>query len=165
MIMCKPEKNKKQTICIIAVLILVAVLMYCMTTIIPAFKWFFQLAFLVSLVICLNYFINHSMTQWIYQLSESDFTVIKQTGAKQITVCSLALSESVLLISEAKYKETNEKAKHPNIRSRFNYCQNVNTGSYIYICKFRDDETLIKFEPNEIFVSAMNDAISNAKGN
>ncbi len=164
MIMCKPEKNKKQTICIIAVLILVAALMYCMTTIIPAFKWLFQLAFLVSLVICLNYFINHSMTQYIYRLSESDFTVIKQTGTKEVTVCSLALSESVLLVSEAKYKETNERSKHPNIASRFNYCQNVNTGAYIYICNFRNNETLIKFEPNEIFVSAMLEAISKSKG-
>lgn len=164
MIMCKPEKNKKQSICILAIMILAAALFYCLISIIPAFKWLFQLAFLISAVVCINFIINHSMTQWIYQLSESDFTVIKQTGAKQVTVCSLALSESVLLISEAQYKATNEKTKHPNIRSRFNYCQNVNMGAYIYICKFRDNETLIKFEPNEIFVSAMNDAISNAKG-
>lgn len=164
MIMCKPEKNKKQTVCIIAVLGLAGVLIYCLMNLIPGFKWLFQLAFLIVAVLCLNFIINHSMTQWIYQLSESDFTVIKQTGAKQITVCSLALSESVLLISDAQYKATNEKSKHPNIRSRFNYCQNVNMGAYIYICKFRDNETLIKFEPNEIFVSAMNDAISNAKG-
>lgn len=162
--MCKPEKNKKQTICIIAILVLAAVLMYCMMTLIPAFKWLFQLAFLLSAVLCLNFIINHSMTQWIYQLSESDFTVIKQTGARQITVCSLALSESVLLMSDEQYRSSNEKAKHQDIKSRFNFCQNVNTGSYIYICKFRDNETLIKFEPNEIFVSAMNDAISNAKG-
>ena len=73
-------------------LLFAAALMYCMTSLIPMFKWMFQLAFFVSLVICLNFFINHSMTQWIYQLSESDFTVIKQTGTKQITVCSLALS-------------------------------------------------------------------------
>lgn len=163
--MCKPEKNRKQTICVIAILVLAGVLLYCLMTLLPLFKWAFQLGFLITVVFCLNFIINHSMTQWIYQLSESDFTVIKQTGNKQITVCSLALSESVLLVSEAQYKATNEKAKHPNIRSRFNYCQNVNVGAYIYICKFRDDETFIKFEPNEIFVAAMNDAITKSKGN
>lgn len=162
--MCRPEKNKKQTICIIAILILALALMYCLSTILPMYKWIFQLAFLICAVLCFNFIINHSMTQWIYQLSESDFTVIKQTGNRQTTVCSLALSESVLLVSESSYKQSGEKTKHPNIRSRFNFCQNVNTGAYIYVCKFRDYETLIKFEPNEIFVSAMLNAISNAKG-
>lgn len=164
MIMCKPEKNKLQTIVVIIVLALCGGLMFCLSVIVPNVKWLFQLAFLISAVLCLNFVINHSMTQWIYRLSNEDLSIIKQTGNKSVTVCSLALSESILLISEAAFREKNEGKKHPNITHRFNYCQNVNTGAYVYICKFRDGEALLKFEPNEIFVSAMLDAIANAKG-
>ena len=164
MFMCKPEKNKKQSTATIIIFILIALIFAILSAISPAYKWFFQLLFIAATAVVIFVLTRYTMAQWIYRVEGSTFEVIKQSGSKSTTVCSLELAESLLLIAEVSFRRGVDKDKYDGvIHKQFNYCQNLNADAYCYVFKFQDRNFVMRFEPNEAFIQLLNEAIAESK--
>ncbi len=164
MFMCKPEKNKKQSIAVVIIFSLTAVVFAMLSITMPSYKWVYQLLFVFVIVYVITVLTRHTMAQWIYSVEAGSLIIVKQLGTRTTTVCTLELSESLLLINETAFKEGKEKDKYNGvIHKQFNYCQNMCCGCYCYVFKFQDKNYMLKFEPNELFVKMLNDEIAAAK--
>ncbi|HBL84470.1 MAG: hypothetical protein A2Y17_10105 [Clostridiales bacterium GWF2_38_85] len=163
MILCKPERNSKNTYCVIFVFSLLGISMWIFSSTFQYLKWVFQLILILSAVAAIYLIIRYTMTQYVYQLSLTDLIITKTVGNKTTTVCSLDLAESKLLVSKQAFYEKNMEKDVGYIHNKFNFCQNLNCECYYYIYSFRDKNYLIKFEPNEVFVRAMKENIGNIK--
>lgn len=164
MFMCKPEKNKKQSIAVVIIFSLTAVMFTVLWILMPSYRWVYQLLSVFAIIYVINVLSRYTMAQWIYRVEAGSLIIIKQLGTKSTTVCTLDLSESLLLINEMAFREGKGKDKYNGvIHKQFNYCQNLCCSCYCYVFKFQDKNYLIKFEPNELFVKMLNDAIAESK--
>lgn len=164
MFLCKPEKNVRQSVMLIVIISLIAAAFALLSVTAPAYRWIYQLLFCVAVTAVVLILTRNTMTQWIYGVEGTSFTILKQLGSKTTKICDLDLEQSLLLIDEASFLAGKEKDKYAGvIHKRLNYCQNINSPCYCYVFVFQEKNYLIKFEPNEVFVKILNDAIASSK--
>ncbi|HPE95708.1 MAG TPA: hypothetical protein PLT66_06565, partial [Bacillota bacterium] len=113
--MCKPEKNKKQSIAVVIIFSLTAVVFAMLSITMPSYKWVYQLLFVFVIVYVITVLTRHTMAQWIYSVEAGSLIIVKQLGTRTTTVCTLELSESLLLINETAFKEGKEKDKDSGV--------------------------------------------------
>ena len=87
MIKCKPERNPKQAILMIAVCAAVFLGAGYMASTLTSYKWASQAAALVAVTIGIFIIYRYTMTEMIYSVGDGSFTVVKKVGNQETTVC------------------------------------------------------------------------------
>ena len=160
MIKCKPERNPKQAILMIAVCAAVFLGAGYMASTLASYKWASQAAALVAVTIGIFIIYRYTMTEMIYSVGDGSFTVVKKVGNQETTVCSLDVSTAKALIPKKQFTP----AKKASAVKILNHNQNLRpSGSYVYISDFNGKEYAIEFEPNAPFVEAFLAEIEKSK--
>jgi hypothetical protein len=149
MIKCKPIRDSKKAIMLVAFFAILSLVAASVPCVMPSYKGIGQIAFIVVLSIGISFCIRYTMTEMEYTLTEDSFQVRKKVGNKETVVCSLAISETVVLTDKKTYKANAESYGY--ITRKYNFNQNICAQSVIYICKFNGNNILVEFEPNQPF--------------
>lgn len=161
MIKCKPERNAKKAVMLLILFVSLAVLTGLAASIATSYKGAYQLVFIIVLCIGINTVVRYTMSEMEYTLTEDSFEVRKKVGNKVTILCSLAISETVVLMDKKTYVK--DPKAYGYISRKFNFNQNVFTESAIYICKFNGQNYLVEFEPNTAFYDCFHQKISENK--
>lgn len=163
MIKCKPERNPRQAIIMVAVCAVVFLGVSLVSSTIEEFKWASQAVSLASITIGIFLVYRYTMVEMIYSIGDGNFSVIKKVGNKETPVCSLDISTAKALITKNDFKKA-EKNRTYIVTKKLNFNQNMRpANSYVYITEFNGNVYAIEFEPNEPFVKAFCNEIENAK--
>ena len=163
MILCRPERDVRKSI---AILILYTVLSVCLSVLtywLPELQSVFTLLFFALSAAVIMLFYRYTLTQYIYQLTLTELSVIRIVGRQSRVMFSFMLEDSKLLVAKQYFFKDGQGEKWLNVSQKLDACQNIFTSCYYYICGEDGKEVLLKFEPNEQFVRAMLENISNAK--
>lgn len=149
MIKCKPERDPKKAVIIVSFFSVISLISAACACAIPSYKGIFQIIFIVILSIGINSVVRYTMSEMEYTLTEDSFEVRKKVGNKVTMLCSLAISEAVVLTDKKSYKSNS--ASYGYISRKHNFNQNVCANSAIFICNFNGNKILVEFEPNLAF--------------
>ena len=161
MIKCKPERNPQKAVLIISLFIILALVTAFTASIVPKYRGIYHILFIIVLSIGINFTVRYTLSEMEYTLTEDSFEVRKKVGNKVTVLCSLALSETVVLRDKASYKK--DSKAYGYIFRKYNFNQNISANSAIYICKFNDKNLLVEFEPNSAFYDCFQQKITENK--
>ena len=153
----------RKILTMLAVYILTAALLSAFSQHYPKLANVFMLLFIAASAAVIMLLYRYLLTQYIYQLTLTELVVIRFVGRQSTVACSFALEDSKLLISKQAFFKDGYDEKWAHISQKSECCQNIYARCYYYICGEDGKEMLLKFEPNEVFIRAMNENISNAK--
>ena len=163
MILCRPERDVRKSVAILVIYSALSVCLSVFTYWLPALQSLFTLLFFALSAAVIMLFYRYMLTQYIYQLTLTELSVIRIVGRQSRVVYSFLLEESKLLVAKQYFFKDGQGDKWLNVPQRIDACQNIFASGYYFICGEDGKEVLMKFEPNELFVRAMLDNISNAK--
>lgn len=163
MILCKPERNAQKAVTMLIVYSLVSISLSIFSSSFPNLQPVFAVLFFGATAILIMLLYRYVFSQYIYQLTLTELVIIRSVGRRSTTVGSLSLEDSKLLISKEMFFKNGHDKDFFNLRETLDCCQNLASSCYYYICGEDGKECLLKFEPNEVFVRAMNENISNLK--
>ncbi len=153
------NKPKVISLCLAAA----AVVMFVFSAYAPSFVAAYQLTALILAVVSLEMYVKYVGSDYVYEAAESSLKVYRVNGKKSTCLCSLDYSQSLSEIVSSKEYLTN-KQKFPKTNFNLNYAKNLNPASfYVYFFEFNGKKSMIKFEPDEIFVKYANDKINSSK--
>ena len=161
MIKCKPERNSKKAVMLLLLFAVLAVLTGLAASIASSYKGIYQIGFILVLCVGINTVVRYTMSEMEYTLTEDSFEVRKKVGDKVTLLCSLAISETVVLTDKKTY--VSAPKAYGYISRKFNFNQNVFTDSAVYICKFNGQNYLVEFEPNAAFYDCFRQKIAENK--
>ena len=161
MIKCKPERDPKKAVMMVAFFAILALAASACSCLMPSYRGIFQIFFILILSVGINFTIRYTMTEMEYTLTAESFEVRKKIGDKVTVQCSLALSEAVLLVDKETYKANH--TSEGDISRKYNFNQNVGANSAIFICNFNDKKILVEFEPNSAFYECFHQRINENK--
>lgn len=163
MIKCKPERNPRQAIIMVAVCAAVFLGVSLISSTVEEYKWAAQAVSLVSITIGIFLIYRYTMVEMIYSVGDGNFTVIKKVGNRETPVCSLDISTAKTLLAKNKFKEA-EKKRDYIVTKKLNFNQNMRpAGSYVYVTEFNGKVYALEFEPNQPFVEAFLNEIEISK--
>ena len=161
MIKCKPERDPKKAVLLITFVSLLCLITAACGCLAPTYNGVYQILFVAVLAVGINVVVRYTMTEMEYVLTEDSFEVRKKVGSKTTVVCSLLLSETVILTDKKSYKEKSKSFGYMDMKYNFN--QNICPSSAVYICKFKNKKLLVEFEPNKAFYDCFQQKISENK--
>ncbi len=161
MIKCKPERDPKKAVLLIGFFVVLALVTAACSTASTSYHGIYQLAFIAVLAVGINMVVRYTMTEMEYTLTEDSFEVRKKVGNKVTLVCSLALSETVVLTDKKSYQKN--ASEYGYITRKYNFNQNICAASAIYVCEFNGKRMLVEFEPNRAFYDCFQQKISENK--
>lgn len=158
------SKNKKPHILAIGSAVL-AVVLFLASAFVPKFNFYYQASALILAVASLEIYMKYVGSDYVYDAGERQLKVYKVTGKKSICVCSLDYDESVTCIMKREEYEK-DKEKYPKVNFNVNYAKNIFPKDYyVYMFSFNGKKSLMKFEPDEVFVNYANLFIDKALKN
>lgn len=163
MILCRPERDVRKSIAILVIYSVLSVCLSVLTFWLPALQSVFTLLFFALTAAVIMLFYRYTMTQYIYQLTITEMSVIRIIGRQSRVVSTLSLEDSKLLVAKQYFFKNGQSDEWLDVPQKLDACQNIFASCYYFICGEDGKEVLLKFEPNELFVRAMLDNISNAK--
>ena len=161
MIKCKPERDPKKAVLLISGFAVLALLVGACSCVAASYNGIFQIAFILIVGIGINMVVRYTMTEMEYTLTEDSFEVRKKVGNKVTLVCSLAISETVVLTDKKNYNENAQSYGY--ISRKYNFNQNVSAHSVMYVCNFSGKKILVEFEPNQTFYDCFQQRIAENK--
>ena len=165
MILCRPERDVRKSVTILIIYSVLSVCLSMLTYWLPALQGVFTLLFFALSAAVIMLFYRYTLTQYIYQLTLTELSVIRIVGRQSRVLFSFSLEDSKLLVAKQYFFKDGQSDKWIDVPQRLDACQNIFASCYFFICGEDGKEVLLKFEPNELFVRAMLDNISNAKRN
>jgi hypothetical protein len=160
-IKCKPVRNPEKAILLISVFAVLALVFGALSCLAIMYKGIWQIAFIATVGIGINMAVRYTMTEMEYTLTADSFEVRKKIGNKVTLVCSLALSETVVLTDKKTYRDN--ESVYGNIWRKYNFNQNIFAPSAMYVCNFNGKNMLVEFEPNQTFYDCFQQRISENK--
>ena len=110
-------------------------------------------------------YMKYVASDYIYEACDESFRVYKVTGKKSICVCSLDYDMSLSLAVTNKEYEA-DKSSYPTSAFNVNFAKNLAPKNYyVYFFRFNGKISMMKFEPDEIFCTYLNEKITNAVEN
>lgn len=161
MVKCKPERDPKKAVLLIVIFAVVALISAACSCLMPQYKGIYQIIFIIVLAIGINSVVRYTMTEMEYSLTEDSFEVRKKVGNKVTVLCSLAISETVVLTDKKTYKAN--ATSYGDVVRKYNFNQNVFVDGVIYICNFNGKKLLVEFEPNTAFYNCFLKSIEENK--
>lgn len=160
MYFCKPERNVRQAKLLLLVSVVVTALIFFVGTSIQQYGPLVQMVGFLALIVAIWLNIRYSLTEYEYAVGNGDFCVTKITGNKRQTVCNIALSTAIDIISKRDYDHlpSSEKAI-----IKYSHNQNMKAESFVFLCVFNGKKAMIEFEPNKEFVAIVKNEIILAK--
>ncbi len=155
---CQPPRKSKPIFFITLVSTVLACAFLYVGNELQIAKGLMQLAALFLIVFGLYGVIRFALSDMIYSVSDTQFSVTKVTGNKTKELCCLNLETAIDLCDADEYKQKYAKT----VSRRYDYHQNLFTKTYFYIFEFNGKNFAMRFEPNEQFLSIMREKISSA---
>ncbi len=163
MIKCKPERNPRQAIIMVAVCAAVFLGVSLISSTVEEYKWVSQAVSLAAITIGIFLVYRYTMVEMIYTVGGGTFSVSRKVGNRETVVCSLDISTAKALITKEKFKDA-EKQRLYVTSKNLNFNQNLRPAeSYVYVTEFNGKLFAVEFEPNEPFVEAFLSEIENCK--
>ena len=161
MIKCKPERDPKKAVLLIVFFSLICLATAACGCLATSYNGIYQILFVAVLALGINIVVRYTMTEMEYVLTEDSFEVRKKVGSKTSVVCSLLISETIVLTDKKTFKENAQSYGYMDMKYNFN--QNICPSSVVYICKFKEKKLLVEFEPNKAFYDCFQQKISENK--
>ncbi len=161
MIKCKPERNPKKALMLLGLFAVIALFTAVGASITSSYKSIYHLLFILIVCVGINIMVRYTMTEMEYTLTEDSFEVRKKVGNKVTMLCSLSISETIVLTDKDTYEKN--KKSYGYITRKYNFNQNVFANSAIYICNFNGTNLLVEFEPNTAFYNCFQQKIGENK--
>ncbi len=162
MFKCKPERNPKQAVMlvvILAVLSCVGFLVASFST--NSYRLLAQLIAVAFLVMSIKLVIRYTLSEIEYTVSPAAFVITKTVGAKSNVLCTIDLTTAIALVDKETYLHSKEFS---DVSVKFNFCQNIKAAqTFVFVFMYKGKKSMIEFEPNEVFVKLMSEAIENTK--
>jgi hypothetical protein len=119
-------------------------------------QWLFQMVILVLAVLAIQVLLKYILSDYIYELRDTNFLIYKIQGKKSVCLCSLSLTQSMCpVMTRDEFRKRSETL--PKHHVSLNYCKNIAPkDEFLYMFDFNGKITLLLFEPDEIFVKHMN---------
>lgn len=155
---CQPPRKSKPIFIITVVSTVLACALLYVGNELQIAKGLMQFAALFLIVFGLYAVIRFALSDMIYSVSDTQFSVTRVTGNKTKELCCLDLETAIDLCGADEYKQKYAKA----VSRRFDYHQNLFAKTYFYIFEFNGKNFAMRFEPNEQFLGIMREKVSNA---
>lgn len=160
---CKPERNPKQAILLVVSLAVLSCAGFLVASFTNSYRLLAQLTAVTFLIMSISLVVRYTLTEIEYTVSPAAFVVTKTLGAKSNVLCTVDLTTAIALFDKETYLHSKESAE---VTAKFNFCQNVKAAkTFVFVFMYKGKKSMIEFEPNEVFVKLMNEAIDNAKNN
>ncbi len=155
MIKCKPERNPKQALLLVAVCAIVFLTVGYVSAGFPQYKWITQAIALASITMGIFFVYRYTLVEMIYSVGGGTLVIVKKVGNKETPVLSLDVSTAKFLITKEQYKD-DQKNKRYVVTKQISLNQNLRPAiSYVYVTEFNGKCYAIEFEPNQPFVEAL----------
>ncbi|HOJ48151.1 MAG TPA: hypothetical protein PLD48_04660 [Bacillota bacterium] len=160
MFKCKPERNPKQAITLVVSLAVLSCGGFLTASISP-YRLLAQLIAVAFLVMAIMLVVRYTLTEIEYAVSPAAFVITKTVGSKTNVLCTVDLTTAIALVDKETYLHSKDFS---DVSIKFNYCQNIKANNtFVFVFMYKDKKSMIEFEPNEVFVKLMREAIENAK--
>lgn len=154
----KPNGNKEKIISFLTAFS--AILLILVSGVTSRFGGLYQISAIVLGVVSIEFYLKYVGSNYIYEAADDYFKVYKITGKKSICVSSLDYEMSLSYVIDSSEYEKNSD-KFPKTNFNVNLCKNLAPKKFcLYFFEFNDKKCMMKFEPDEAFVSYINQKIS-----
>ncbi len=157
---CKPERNVRQVILLLAGSILLTVGTFALAVLFPVQGGLIRFIGILLSAVCIYVVIRFTMTEMEYTLDNGTFIITKTVGSKRTEQGALDLADTVALVTREEYRK---QGLNKNLSVICNYSQNIGGKHWFYVCRFGEKRAVIEFEPNDAFVAIFRDEIERAK--
>ncbi len=165
MIKCKPERNPKQALLLVAICAVVFLAVGFFASKAEQYRWISQAISLIAVTVGIFAVYRYTMVEMIYSIGDGSFTVVKKVGNSETVACSLDISTSKCLVTKKQFQEDEKNKVYVTVKN-MNFNQNLRPAiSYVYVTEFNGKLYSIEFEPNAPFVEAFLNEIDNARKN
>lgn len=125
-----------------------------------SYIWVYQIFILIFSVAALEVLLKYILSDYVYELKDDKLRIFRIQGKKSVCVASIALSTAYGPVE----KSLLSKHAIKQAKVKLNYCKNMYPESYyIFNFDFNGKNTVLKFEPDSIFVQAVNKQIELSK--
>ncbi len=133
-----------------------AIILFALSGFVNKFEIVYQLSSLIIAMISVQLYIKYVGSDYVYEATDKELKIYKINGKKSICVCCLDYEGSLTnVIDSREFFENKQNYKKYNFC--VNYMKNINPQNYfVYMFEFNSKITLMKFEPDEVFVTFLN---------
>lgn len=158
----KPQSKSNKEKLISLMTALFAVILIICSGVTERFGGLYQISAIILGVVSIEFYLKYIGSDYVYDAADDYFKVHKVTGKKSICVSSLDYEMSLSLVVNSKEYESS-KDKFPKTNFNVNLCKNIAPADYcVYFFEFNGKKCMMKFEPDEAFVSYINEKIASA---
>ena len=158
----RPKSNSRKELILSIIMALAAIALFTASGFVNHLIILYQISALIFAVVSIQFYLKYVASDYVYDASDDSFKVYKITGKKSICVSSLDYEMSLsVVVPSAKY--LSDKQKYPKTNFNVNLCKNFAPKHYcVYFFEFNGKKSMLKFEPDEIFVNYINKKIISA---
>jgi integral membrane sensor domain MASE1 len=161
MFKCKPERNPKQAVMLVVSLAVLSCVGFLVASSSSSNRLLAQLIAVIFLLMSIMLVIRYTLTEIEYTVSPAAFVITKTIGGKSNVLCTVDLTTAIALVDKETYQHSKDFS---DVAAKFNFCQNIRCAkTFVFVFMYKDKKSMIEFEPNEVFVKLMKEAIENAK--
>lgn len=157
---CKPERNVRQVVLLLAVSILLTVGTFALAVFLPEQAGIIRFIGFLLAAVSLYVIIRFTMTEMEYTLDNGSFVITKIIGNKRTDQGVLDLADTIALVTREEYRA---QGLNKNLSTICNYSQNIGGKHWFYVFEFGGKRAVIEFEPNDAFVAIFKEEIERAK--
>lgn len=157
---CKPERNVKQVLLLMASCVLALVAIFTLSVCWETQGGLLKFIGFLFAALAIYVIIRFTMTEMEYTLDHGTFIITKIVGNKRTEQGALDLADSIALVTKEEYRA---KGLNKNLSTICNYSQNIGGKHWFYVFEFGGKRAVVEFEPNDTFVAIMKDEIEKAK--
>lgn len=157
---CKPERNVRQAVLLLAVSIVLTVGTFALANFLPEQAGIIRFIGFLLAALALYVIIRFTMTEMEYTLDNGTFVITKIVGNKRTDQGVLDLADTVALVTREEYRA---QGLNKNLSTICNYSQNIGGKHWFYVFEFGGKRAVIEFEPNDAFVAIFREEIERAK--
>ncbi len=161
----RPKNNTKKELILSVATGFCAAVLFVISGIVASFTVVYQITALLLAVFAVELYVKYVANDYVYESTERELKIYKITGNKSICVASLDYEMSLSnMIAVKEY--TKNKDSFPKQNFNVNYCKNLSPREYyVYFFEFNGRKTMMKFEPDDVFVNFANEKIEIALKN
>lgn len=154
--LCKPYRSPLQAVFIVVFTAVFVMISAVLARYFPDIAVYLRLAGGVFLLAGVVLLFRYTMTEYVYALSESDFSVRCTTGFAEKEVFSVELDEKSCLYTKAEFSKLKIKRASSGGRS---YRQNLTAASAFLVYEVGGKKRWVEIEPNIEFFSILKNRI------
>ncbi len=156
----RPTSNSKKEIILSLSLAMLAIVLFALSGVVCNFVGLYQISSIICAIFGIEMYLKYVGSDYVYEAADSSFKVYKITGKKSICVCSLDYEMSLsYAVTNKEYAEN--KDNFPKANFNVNLAKNIAPSNYyVYFFEFNEKKSMLKFEPDAVFVDYLNKKIA-----